>query len=130
MEIVDRYSATGTPYPHPLTVCGGYCEGMGIYPQHDGITREGDVVPREKPTPEEQAVVARYIDENGEEDDGWYFIPCPKCNRTGRCGRWETLRRIPGWIAKGIRFLWDTRRGGYYGAPHLPLRSRFRIAFL
>jgi hypothetical protein len=29
---VDRYSATGTPYPDPETMCQGQCEGMGCYP--------------------------------------------------------------------------------------------------
>ena len=29
---VDRYSATGKPYPNPDTVCLGKCEGMGCYP--------------------------------------------------------------------------------------------------
>lgn len=31
-EFVDRYSATGRPYPNPETVCLGYCEGMGCVP--------------------------------------------------------------------------------------------------
>ncbi len=33
-EFVDRYSATGTPYPDPETMCEGPCEGMGCYPHH------------------------------------------------------------------------------------------------
>lgn len=32
---VDRYSATGTPYPEPDTVCLGQCEGMGCVPIAD-----------------------------------------------------------------------------------------------
>ena len=34
IEIVDRYSATGTPYPDPDTMCIGQCEGMGAVPVH------------------------------------------------------------------------------------------------
>lgn len=30
--IHDRYSATGTPRPDPVTVCKGKCEGMGFHP--------------------------------------------------------------------------------------------------
>lgn len=29
---VDRYSATGTPYPDSETMCKGQCEGMGCVP--------------------------------------------------------------------------------------------------
>ena len=32
LVFVDRYSATGKPYPDPKTVCKGKCEGMGCYP--------------------------------------------------------------------------------------------------
>src|SRR5260221_6210432 len=32
-EFVDRYSATGTPYPDPETMCEGPCEGMGCVPK-------------------------------------------------------------------------------------------------
>ena len=32
IELVDRYSATGTPYPDPKTMCQGQCEGMGWLP--------------------------------------------------------------------------------------------------
>lgn len=30
---MDRYEATGTPYPDPETCCPGRCDGMGCYPR-------------------------------------------------------------------------------------------------
>lgn len=40
IEIVDRYSATGTPYPDPDTMCRGQCDGMGWVPIHKDETEE------------------------------------------------------------------------------------------
>ncbi len=39
-NITDRYSATGTPYPNPKTMCKGQCEGMGVVPIHRADAEE------------------------------------------------------------------------------------------
>lgn len=118
-EFTDRYQGTGRAYPHGLTVCIGQCEGMGCYPVLD-TDRDN--------TLHELQEISRIRSERGPEADGYYFIRCDECNGTGKCSKLETVRRIPRWIRKGIRFLWDTRKGGYYGEPHLDLRTRLLIA--
>jgi hypothetical protein len=130
IEFVDRYSATGTPYPHLLTACFE-CEGMGCYPVKDPRIEygPGELIPVEgKYTRWELHQIDLQIAENGPEEDGWYFIKCPVCLGTCKVSRWRSLLRFPGWVVKGLRFVWNTRRGGYYG-DSLPLRGRLRIAF-
>lgn len=77
IEFVDRYSATGTPYPDPETMCLGQCEGMGVYPHQLGS--EGE-------TPEERAAWEKLhitcLGKSEEACDGWHFITCPDCNGT------------------------------------------------
>lgn len=75
IEFMDRYSATGTPYPEPGTVCPGQCDGMGVYPHSVGGADETD---------HERAEVARITAEEGEAADGWYFIRCGECGGTGK----------------------------------------------
>lgn len=82
VEVSDRYSATGTPYPNRWTVCKGHCEGMGFYPENDQS---------EWPTG------TRPYDPTDPEDDGWRFIKCPTCKGTGR--------RVNGLFGRALDFL-------------------------
>ena len=72
---MDRYEATGTPYPDPTTMCEGQCEGMGCYP----------VKMTDELTSYEAQEVARVIRE-GKMDlsDGYAFIKCEPCQGTGK----------------------------------------------
>ena len=88
IEFTDRYSATGTPYPNPETMCEGHCEGMGCVPVYD---LRGD--PKaEQPTQimaidyneRDPELVARWeaAEAKNPTDDGWHFVVCPDCNGT------------------------------------------------
>ena len=62
--VTDRY---GGNYPDPKTVCEGFCEGMGVYPENDKTSPLWIEAEKKKPT-----------------DDGWHFVKCPDCNGTGK----------------------------------------------
>lgn len=72
IEFVDRYSATGTPYPNPWTICSGPCEGMGVFPSDNPGEWPAGTRPPGEP------------EEDGTPDDGYRFISCERCNGTGR----------------------------------------------
>lgn len=69
MFITDRYRALGIPYPDPMTMCSGQCEGTGIVPTR----REGewvglwDAEEAKKPS-----------------KDGYHFVICPECHGSGK----------------------------------------------
>lgn len=76
IEVFDRYSATGTPYPVKGKSCDT-CEGMGIYPEQvetlntEAVKAKGGrllIVGQHDGTPERKA-----------EDDGYVFVECPEC---------------------------------------------------
>jgi hypothetical protein len=69
-EFSDRYSATGTPYPNPETMCQGRCEGMGCVP----------VLSNEMEEP--WRTLWREAEERKPTDDGWHFVICPDCSGT------------------------------------------------
>jgi hypothetical protein len=76
IEIVDRYSATGTPYLDPDTMCTGDCEGMGLYPTEKSKLNEEAV----------KAVGGRLMiigqkekDNTPIKEDDYVFIKCPNC---------------------------------------------------
>lgn len=132
IEFTDRY---GGRAPSWLRGCFGQCEAMGCYP----VSYEhalNDVYPSEPLTDDEIRAVHQIIERQGESEDGWYFIQCPKCHGTGRCSYLTTLTRIPRWIWRGIRTMINLRpSNGYYWEDHpSTYRQRlwlnFKIAFL
>lgn len=76
--IHDRYSATGTPYPDPATMCLGQCEGMGLVPIHE---RETEEPWRSLWLAEEAKAPYRKRAERADRD-GYHFVVCPDCNGT------------------------------------------------
>lgn len=78
IEFNDRYSATGTPYPNPHTMCLGPCEGMGVVPVRENhrdpelrarwLAAEDRAPWRNRPDPADR--------------DGYHFVICPDCNGT------------------------------------------------
>lgn len=89
IQITDRYSATGTPYPNPDTMCKGYCEGMGCYPHNTCM----NYMFINQPTELEATEQLEWEKEHKKQMwktlglhyfvcDGWHFIKCPTCNGT------------------------------------------------
>lgn len=118
VEYVDRYSATGRPYPKKLTVCGGQCEGMGCYPVwgHEPLPSYYEkyphmvtfVRPMDEMSEYESSEVERIRAEEGDEEDGTYFVKCPDCKGTGKIPLWRGLRRIPREIGRSLSFIRNT----------------------
>lgn len=74
VEISDRYSATGTPRPDPVTVCKGHCEGMGYYPTKDlddieRAEKDGRLIHSQKEDPSEL---------------NYAWVRCEPCSGTGK----------------------------------------------
>lgn len=101
IHAVDRYSATGTPYPDPETMCAGPCEGMGVYPQFlAGAWLKPSAARLEVSEEVNAKEIERWheahmlSDHPAEKDkdgiyqerqcDGWHFITCPDCEGTGK----------------------------------------------
>lgn len=84
IEFTDRYQALGLPYPDPLTMCQGQCEGTGMVPVY---MRKGDERSQvHGPDETDPGLIALW--EKAEEVnialDGWHFVVCPDCNGTGK----------------------------------------------
>ena len=71
-EFTDRYKALGIPYPNPLTMCGGECEGTGFVPIH----KEDKNEPWHTLWLEAEA--------KSPTDDSYHFVKCPACKGTGK----------------------------------------------
>lgn len=87
-EFVDRYSATGTPYPDPATMCEGDCEGMGCYPHRLTLSR---ITNQEEDTEDNRLWHEAHNAPNGHDMrfdngacDGYHFIKCSDCGGTGK----------------------------------------------
>lgn len=77
LEIVDRYSATGTPYPDENSC--DECDGMGLFPVDvNELNHQACLAPNNELT------VIGQKDENGNSmpNDGWLIVRCPACNGT------------------------------------------------
>jgi len=68
----DRYKALGIPYPDPITMCQGQCEGTGRVPVYKDET---DAQYR-KLWLEAEAIHPS--------SDGWHFVTCPDCGGSGK----------------------------------------------
>ena len=83
VEFVDRYSAIGTPYPCPWTMCKGGCAGMGVYPvryeEWRNLGRDTGGVPTICPQRAEDGDWETIPDA-----DGYLFVYCEKCSGSGR----------------------------------------------
>lgn len=111
----DRYG--GRP-PSWLRGCFGECEATGYYPvkahpadppkPEDVVTSYADVAVH-KLTERELLVVKGRIARGERQPDGWYFLLCPKCGGTGRVPWLVTLARIPRWLWRGVRNMWEFR---------------------
>lgn len=89
MKFIDRYSATGTPYPDPETMCKGSCEGMGYYPHHTCMNYMFVNQPTELEAIEQleweklhKKEIWRTFGLHYFTCDGYHFIKCPTCNGT------------------------------------------------
>ena len=126
VEFTSRYD--GHP-PSQLRMCQR-CEGMGAYPvnvpagdyRHETLTRYQALAVRNR------------IDTHGPEADDWYFIRCEVCHSRKVVSWWETVRRVPRWIVRGVRFM---REMGPSSPAHPPewswlrrLWTVFKVAFL
>lgn len=74
LEISDRYSATGTPYPDENSC--DECEGMGVVPCQVAKLNAYAVQASDK-----RVTVIGQVEEDGTPmpDDGWVFLQCPVC---------------------------------------------------
>ena len=74
IEFVDRYSATGTPYPTAESC--DECDGMGLLPCQ--VTELNKYACE---SPEKRVTVIGQIEKDGTPmpDDGWVFLQCPVC---------------------------------------------------
>lgn len=141
-EFTSRY---GDNTPSALRACGE-CEAMGCYPvkaHAEGDTAAGaqanligsailgygsdlqdDLIERER-----SQVYAR-IEAGHWQADGWYILPCDKCEGTGSVSWLRTFARVPWWIIKGVRFIWDTRRYNADAGVFSNMWMSFKCAFL
>ena len=97
MEFTDRYG--GRP-PSWLRGCFGDCEATGYVPIHASRL----------PDEYREAWVKAEAGEHAE--DGWHFVPCPRCRGTGRVSWPATILRIPFWIYRGVVFLFTSPTAG------------------
>lgn len=112
IEFVDRYTGDPRGRPTAFNACRGGCEAMGCHPTK---------------TPQ-----------SGEEpdEDGFWWVTCAACEGSGRVPLWRGLLRVPGWLWKGVRFIYDTNVG-YNRACRAPWHTRrqhlaltFKCAYL
>jgi hypothetical protein len=74
ITIVDRYSATGIPYPDENSC--DECDAMGVLPCQ--VTELNEYACE---APESQVIVIGQKEKDGTAmpDDGWVFLRCPVC---------------------------------------------------
>lgn len=134
-EFTSRY---GDNDPSWLRMCFGGCEGVGWYPvQGHGRLTEADV---SRPgswvamgdglSDYETKAIMSHIADQYFNLDGWYFIECPKCKGTGRASWLRTIARIPRWLVKGVKFIWDTRNFQGEAGLWANLKTSFYCAFV
>lgn len=134
VEFVDRYGEAGPP--SWLRACFGQCEGTGRYPVFDPATplRRGDCRPKDDLTAYERRAIDLCKRRTGVEADGWYFILCPDCHGSGRVSWPRTFARIPSWLVRGVRTMYEFRPSAPMHVPEWSYGRRlwlaFKVAFL
>lgn len=75
IEIIDRYSATGTPYPDENSC--DWCEGMGVSPLHKSEANKTAV----EDGANGHLLIIGQTEQDGRpcEEDDYIFVRCPKC---------------------------------------------------
>lgn len=95
----------GNP-PSWLRGCHGPCEAMGYYPD----MKEGVPI------------------------DDVEFVACPDCHGTGRVNWLATVARIPRWLWRGVRIVWEFNTNPDLKAPWMTpfgyVALTLKIAFL
>lgn len=134
IEFVDRY---GGVYPSPLTVCAGPCEGMGCYPVqgHDPLPAYFEKYPHmlashvmsmHELTDYERGEVEQAIEDDGQQEDGYYFIRCGDCGGTGKIPLWLGIWRLPKVLGRSCRFV---RHMIFERAHHMTWVQHVRLVF-
>lgn len=109
IAFTSRY---GGNEPSWLQACLGHCEAMGVIPvyvrQREPAAEWNAFLPDEE-DPVLRAAWERLhhgIDQYDppHDCDGWHFVECPSCGGTGRVGWATTIRRIPRWLWRGVKF--------------------------
>ena len=114
-------SRYGNKLPSSLTICKGYCEGMGVNPRRTinyVQERAEEIRTRPDRTPSSPSA-----------PDEWEFVTCGRCNGTGKCSRMETLQRIPRWVWGSLTFVFTGPSRGRRDTP-LDFWLRFKATFL
>lgn len=105
IEFVDRYTDDPRGRPTTFNACRGGCEAMGFYPT-------------QTPQPGEEP-----------DEDGWWWVTCAACQGSGRVPLWRGLLRVPGWLWKGAKFVWDVRMFNYPPPDGVTMAANMWMAF-
>lgn len=122
VQFTDRYGPDGPP--SWLRGCHADCEAMGFVPVWFDFPGNTSQL-RMAPNPQDERYRREWQEQHDarpHECDGYHFVKCPACNGTGRVSLLVSFTRVPRWLVKGARFMWDFRRGEM----HPPQWSRWR----
>lgn len=111
VEFTDRYNGND---PWWLTACHGDCEAMGYIPVY--LSRpeveqiwdnRGKIYP--STIEKDPELIKRWwtAERDHPSDDGYHFVRCPQCEGTGKVQWYISLTRIPKWIIRGFKFVWN-----------------------
>ncbi len=87
IEIIDRYSATGIPYPDENSC--DECEGMGVVPC---LSKEVNRYACESPKGCVLIIGQKEEDGSAVADDGYLFLQCPVCEGSRKSAQSFDLR--------------------------------------
>jgi hypothetical protein len=88
-KFTDRYQALGIPYPDSKTMCKGFCEGTGFYPENNQADPLWIEQHKKAHTLREIVRLAwkyrdiTYLWKANWKCDGWHFVKCAECGGTG-----------------------------------------------
>lgn len=106
IEFTDRY---GGRCPSWLRGCFADCEATGVVPICNPDRQKGDLRLNIKIQEPYYSMWWKEHNDAGEHDcDGWHFVKCEECNGTGKTHWLITVARIPIWIIRGIKFLYQS----------------------
>lgn len=104
IEFTDRYGSDGPP--SWLRGCLSGCDATGhvpIYKEKSGTVL--DLVFSRKNMKKVYDQLWEEAEKEKPTDDGWHFVCCPACQGTGLVSWFETMKRIPRWIVRGVSFM-------------------------